>query len=160
MTANLKALHEKVSHHLQAIYADVVLDRPVGELATALMQTMRIDNDDDIIAPQSHCNYWDEDDVVMITYGDSITDGHEKPLFTLHRFLNTYCVNTINNVHILPFFPYSSDDGFAVIDYSQVDPDLGSWEDVQHIAHHCSHLIHYSVHKHIKQPGIHHASMT
>ena len=107
MTANLKALHEKVSHHLQAIYADVVLDRPVGELATALMQTMRIDNDDDIIAPQSHCNYWDEGDVVMITYGDSITDGHEKPLFTLHRFLN-------NGLASIVLFQLSSPE---VVDY-------------------------------------------
>ncbi|WP_018981589.1 sugar phosphorylase [Salinimonas chungwhensis] len=134
MTANLNALHEKVSHHLQAIYADVVLDRPVGELATQLMQSMRINSDEDITPPQPHFNYWDEDDIVMITYGDSITDGHEKPLFTLHRFLQTYCVNTINNVHILPFFPYSSDDGFSVIDYSSVNESLGDWDDISRLA--------------------------
>ncbi|AXR06407.1 sugar phosphorylase [Salinimonas sediminis] len=134
MTANWNTLHEKVSHHLQAIYADVQLDRPVGELATQLMKTMRLHEDNDIVSPQSHSNYWDEEDIIMITYGDSVMDGHEKPLFTLNRFLQTYCKNTINKVHILPFFPYSSDDGFSVIDYSSVNESLGEWSDVTRLA--------------------------
>ena len=40
----------------------------------------------------------------------------------------------INNVHILPFFPWTSDDGFSVVDYREIDPSLGSWRDVQEIA--------------------------
>ena len=33
-------------------------------------------------------------------------------------------------LHILPFFPYSSDDGFSVMDYRAVDPALGDWDDM------------------------------
>ena len=40
-------------------------------------------------------------------------------------------------VHILPFFPYSSDDGFAVMDYYTVNPSLGDWADIQKIAGRC-----------------------
>lgn len=134
MSTPWNILHEKVSHHLQAIYADVVIDTPVGELATQLMQTIGLEKDEDVTFPQPHCNYWDEDDIIMITYGDSVISEHERPLFSLFRFLHTYCKNTINNVHILPFFPYSSDDGFSVIDYSSVNESLGTWDDVSRIA--------------------------
>lgn len=70
----------------------------------------------------------------MITYGDSVIEENERPLVTLNRFLHKYCKNTINNVHILPFFPYSSDDGFSVIDYSSVNESLGTWDDIEAIA--------------------------
>jgi sucrose phosphorylase len=36
-------------------------------------------------------------------------------------------------VHILPFFPYSSDDGFSVIDYAWVDPELGRWSHIEEL---------------------------
>ncbi|AYA64593.1 sugar phosphorylase [Alteromonas sp. RKMC-009] len=129
-------LHEKVSHHLQSIYADVVLDIPVGDLATQLMQTMRLEGDKDVVQPTPHCNYWDEEDIIMITYGDSVISDDEQPLFTLDRFLHTYCKNTINKVHMLPFFPYSSDDGFSVIDYSSVNESLGDWPDIERLSKH------------------------
>ena len=134
MTTNWNSLHDKVTHHLQTIYANVSLEKSVSELATELIESMGLANDHDIVEPKHHCNYWDEQDVMMITYGDSIMHGHEKPLFTLHRFLQTYCKNTINKVHLLPFYPYSSDDGFSVIDYSSVNEALGEWTDIRRLA--------------------------
>jgi sucrose phosphorylase len=73
---------------------------------------------------------WDEKDVVLITYGDSIKQDNEIPLRTLKSFLNKNLKEQLSVVHILPFFPYSSDDGFSVIDFRQVDPELGDWNDV------------------------------
>ena len=134
MTTNWNSLHDKVTHHLQTIYANVSLKKSVSELATELIESMGLANDHYIVEPKHHCNYWDEQDVMMITYGDSIMHGHEKPLFTLHRFLQTYCKNTINKVHLLPFYPYSSDDGFSVIDYSSVNEALGEWTDIRRLA--------------------------
>ncbi|MDO6569130.1 sugar phosphorylase [Alteromonas sp. 1_MG-2023] len=129
-----QVLHDKVKHHLEYIYADVPLEHSLESLTMSLMETMGITPEDDIDLPQSHSNYWDEEDVIMITYGDSVIDADERPLVTLNRFLNRYSKNTINNVHILPFFPYSSDDGFSVIDYSSVNEALGSWDDIEAIA--------------------------
>lgn len=134
MTTTRNHLHDKVLHHLHSIYADVELDMSAESLATDLINAIGLTDDSEMVAPQAHCNYWDEEDIVMITYGDSITDGHERPLFTLNRFLQTYCKNTVNKVHILPFFPYSSDDGFSVIDYSSVNESLGDWEDITRLA--------------------------
>ena len=71
-----------------------------------------------------------ERDVFLITYGDSIKNETEKPLKTLHKFLKKNADNILEYVHILPFYPYSSDDGFSVIDYFKVNPELGDWDDV------------------------------
>ncbi len=77
---------------------------------------------------------WSERDVVLITYGDQISDDSSPPLSCLQRFLEQHRVaQAINTVHILPFFPYSSDDGFSVIDYRVVDPDLGTWKEVSEL---------------------------
>lgn len=74
---------------------------------------------------------WTQEDVVLITYGDSVVQEGVEPLETLQLFLKTYIKKAINNVHILPFFPYSSDDGFSVIDYTMVNPDLGDWHHIE-----------------------------
>ncbi|WP_167618052.1 alpha-amylase family glycosyl hydrolase [Maribellus sediminis] len=78
---------------------------------------------------------WDEKDVVLITYGDSIKTTGEQPLKTLHHFLNKQLKEQLTVVHILPFFPFSSDDGFSVIDFREVNPELGSWDDVTDLNH-------------------------
>jgi sucrose phosphorylase len=76
-------------------------------------------------------NHWTENDILMITYGDSIKSPDQKPLNVLYDFMESNLREIITWVHILPFFPYSSDDGFAVIDYLRVNDSLGSWEDIQ-----------------------------
>lgn len=85
---------------------------------------------------------WSERDVVLITYGDQIRpDDHQAgndpvtPLGTLHRWLlEERWDRQINVVHLLPFSPYSSDDGFSVIDYRQVAAEIGTWEDVRRLS--------------------------
>ncbi len=73
---------------------------------------------------------FDERDVVLITYGDTLRRPPEAPLRTLLEFWRARLSDVINTIHILPFYPYSSDDGFSVIDYESVDPALGGWEDI------------------------------
>jgi sucrose phosphorylase len=93
-------------------------------------------------SPEENLNKWSENNVQLITYGDSIySNTAEKPLVTLERFFEEYLQDTITGVHILPFFPYSSDDGFAVIDYLTVNPELGDWEDIKRIAEHFNLMI-------------------
>lgn len=73
---------------------------------------------------------WSERDVLLITYGDSITERGQVPLQTLRTFLETHVAGLISTVHLLPFYPFSSDDGFAVVNYDMVNPMLGDWDDV------------------------------
>lgn len=72
--------------------------------------------------------------VFLITYGDQIRDDINPPLHVLHNVARRYLTNLVNTMHILPFYPYSSDDGFSVIDYYTVNPDLGSWHDIEAIS--------------------------
>ena len=75
-----------------------------------------------------------EKDAVLITYPDTIYKEGEKPLVTLLHFLKKHVRGAVTGVHLLPFFPSSSDGGFAVKNYKEVDPRFGSWEDIQKIA--------------------------
>ncbi len=79
-------------------------------------------------------NLWDETDTLVITYGNSIVDGVHKPLDLLRHFLEENLAGVISGVHILPFFPFTSDDGFAVTDYRSVNSALGGWSDINRIA--------------------------
>ena len=72
----------------------------------------------------------DHTDAILITYGDQFRRDNEPPLRTLLSFLDQHLADAISGVHILPCFSYSSDDGFSVIDYRQVDPALGDWDDI------------------------------
>ncbi|MFA3792319.1 sugar phosphorylase [Aliiglaciecola sp. SL4] len=127
-------LCEKIQHHLDVIYQGVDIPQNSEELAKSLITTMRLDEVGDRQMPVPHQNHWSEEDIILITYGDSIESEMQTPLVTLHQFLNNHVKDTINSVHILPFFPYSSDDGFAVIDYSSVNESLGNWLDVKSIS--------------------------
>jgi len=138
-----KALFEqRVEQHLTSIYEGVDLCMSIDALASMLITTML--RDDPVRDPTPHKNRWDQQDVILIAYGDSIMRYRdadqavavpsEPPLHTLHRFMKNQCGGTINALHILPFYPYSSDEGFSVMNYVQVNESLGSWDDIQGIA--------------------------
>jgi sucrose phosphorylase len=74
-----------------------------------------------------------EADAVLITYGDQVQEPGKPPLQTLGEVLAEQASDLLSSVHLLPFYPYSSDDGFSVIDYKQVNPAFGTWNDVHRI---------------------------
>ncbi len=77
-----------------------------------------------------------ERDSILITYGDQVLSPNEKPLQTLKKFCEQYLINVIRGIHILPFYPWTSDDGFSVVDYCKIDPNLGDWEDISSMQDH------------------------
>ncbi|CAH1043911.1 sugar phosphorylase [Halomonas sp. TD01] len=79
---------------------------------------------------------WSEKDQWVISYGDSIVAEETPPLAVLNEFLQRYLGERISGVHVLPFFPWSSDDGFSVIHYREVNPELGDWEHIRELASH------------------------
>jgi sucrose phosphorylase len=125
---NNQLLLQKILGHLEFIYPD----QDTNALANQLIKTMRLH--EDCQHPLAHKNLWDQTDIVIITYANTILSGKQHPLKALLHFLKTHFTMLINSVHILPFFPYSSDDGFSVKDYKQVDPELGDWNDILRIS--------------------------
>lgn len=75
------------------------------------------------------------EDVMLISYADQLKRPGEAPIRTLLNFCDQHFKGVINSVHLLPFFPYSSDDGFSVIDYYRVSPTSGSWGDIEAFSH-------------------------
>ena len=82
-------------------------------------------------------NRFNQADAVLITYGDTflpVSDSPpeaDRPLAALRAFAERHLDGLLSSIHILPFFPYSSDYGFSIVDYEQVNPELGRWEDVE-----------------------------
>jgi len=134
---------EILKGHLTRLYsADII--QGLAPRLLELIETYR----DSIPIPDR--TEWDESDMVLITYADQVRADGDTSLAALRKFLVDHQLDQqINTVHLLPFFPYSSDDGFSVIDYKQVDPDSGTWKDVSdlgtrvnlafdYVANHCS----------------------
>jgi sucrose phosphorylase len=93
-------------------------------------------------------------DVVLITYGDALRKPGEAPLASLKQFMDTVFKDTVSVIHLLPMFPWSSDDGFSVIDYRTIDEKLGTWDNIEAlksgydlmfdaVINHCSRHSHY-----------------
>ena len=118
----------KIQPLLSKIYGKETTDKLLDKLYSLLEEHFADQKEENL-------NKWSENNILLISYGDSIcSQTGEKPLVTLNNFLRKYLQDTITGIHILPFFPYSSDDGFAVIDYLAVNPELGNWEDASAIA--------------------------
>ncbi|MDX1517305.1 MAG: sugar phosphorylase [Woeseiaceae bacterium] len=121
-------LQARVRTHLGLIYGE----EKAQDLVAPVIDAMRYDAP--LREPRPYRNYWDEKDCWMIAYATSVREPGEAGLATLMRFCDEHLREAINGVHVLPFYPYSSDDGFAVIDYLAVDETAGSWDDIRALA--------------------------
>lgn len=112
-----------VRDHLRALYGEQLGAATFERLRTRLERFMSP-------ARSDRRGVVTERDALLITYGDQLREPGVPPLQTLVNFCEQHLRDVVSGVHILPFYPYSSDDGFSVIDYLQVDPALGDWDDV------------------------------
>lgn len=120
-------LIEKVTDYLGELYPD----HDIAQLKAQCLAAMEITDLGSV--PEVREDYWSCEEIVLITYADSITSDSRTPLETLKHFADQYLSGRISTIHILPFFPYSSDDGFSVIDYSVVNQSHGDWDQIEAI---------------------------
>ena len=123
---------QRLREHLAAVYGMAPHGLPVDDWAARLLAAARLDAEQS--PPPAHRNLWDERDVAVITYGDSVLSDNEAPLKSLHQFLVDRLGQLVSWVHVLPFHPWTSDDGFSVLDYSSVNEALGGWSDISALA--------------------------
>ena len=99
-------------------------------------------------------NRFTEKDLILITYGDLLQSQNLCPLETLAQFVSKKLrlQEIFNTIHILPFFPYSSDRGFSITDFTTVNLSLGSWENIMEIGEHYQ-LMFDGVFNHISSRG-------
>jgi len=120
-------LIEKVTGYLGELYPD----HDITQLKDQCLAAMEITETGSVSKGRE--DYWSHEEIVLITYADSITSDSKTPLETLKYFADQYLSGRISTIHILPFFPYSSDDGFSVIDYSVVNQSHGDWDQIEAI---------------------------
>ena len=121
----------KLKQHLSLLYGDDCADiyARLEELIAGYQPALSKDQ-----SAHQQDPLWDESTVVLITYGDQIQDENVPALRSLRNFLIEHQLDqSMNTVHLLPIFPYSSDDGFSVIDYREIRADLGDWQEVKHL---------------------------
>ncbi len=124
-----KEFLEVVSKHLRVLYPDANLDQLIKRL---LLTTGRygLHSQSSQKSGLEDTGIWSEKDVVLITYADSLLSEESSPIKQLRNFATQHLQEAISTVHLLPFFPYSSDDGFSVKDYRAVNPESGTWNDI------------------------------
>jgi glycosidase len=115
---------ERIHEHLTSLYGAARAASAAERLDRRLAAFRQQAEQRIISAPLS------QDDVILITYGDQFRAPGQPPLRTLAELLNSTLRGVVSGVHILPFYPYTSDDGFSVVDYIAVDPQLGDWDDL------------------------------
>lgn len=119
---------ERIAERLRFVYGDEVAPAALERIERLAENWGRTERN-------LRAETWTEKDAVLITYGDQVRTEGEPPLRTLGRFLGEVGLDDgLSTIHILPCFPYSSDDGFSVIDYRVIDPNLGDWDDVAALA--------------------------
>lgn len=125
MTDLTPALQKKINKRLNMLYTK--------EQSKALLVKLqeRLNHYQEALAKTNFKPKWDEQDVVLISYGDTITSKDEEAsLRCLKDFSDTWLKDVFSVIHLLPIFPYTSDDGFSVADYRAIRSDLGDWKDV------------------------------
>lgn len=118
---------EKIAAHLEKIYTSKQDLDQANQLFTDLLEkyaTKKFTENPAI----------DQSNAYLITYGDSFQHGNEKGLKVLREVVQTYLDDSITDVHLLPMFPFTSDDGFSVTDYLTINPVLGDWDDIKKLA--------------------------
>ncbi|MBF0276936.1 MAG: sugar phosphorylase [SAR324 cluster bacterium] len=123
MLENQQFMDPTIQEKLSKVFGTQQANQIAGELESILNS----------FKGSSAADEWSEKDILLISYGDQIQSSGRADIQTLHRFLKRHLKGRINGVHLLPFYPYSSDDGFSVIDYWQVDPKKGTWQDIQQL---------------------------
>ena len=127
-------LEKRVVQHLNRIYADVLDKKNIKQLSSSLLEHVIETQNDMPLHITEDGESWTQNTIVMITYADTIEDTNSLPINSINKFLKTYCADTFEIVHILPFFPSSSDKGFSVKDYYSVYHQFGQWNDILRIS--------------------------
>ncbi|HGY3717421.1 TPA: sugar phosphorylase [Citrobacter gillenii] len=122
----IKVIH-KIQNCLTEVYGDSFTPAHSDALISRLEKSRKL-------ITKARKTHWDESDVVLITYADQFHSADKKPLLTFNQFYNEWLKSTFSHVHLLPFYPWSSDDGFSVIDYHQVAEETGEWNDIKQLS--------------------------
>lgn len=124
-SAKLKTIRKRLANLYGVEEADTLLDRFFHMIGRYGVGVNRTNLSSKVISQK---------DAVLITYADMVSDGKAHPFSTLKEFCTARLKGAFSAIHILPFYPWTSDDGFSVVDYREVDNRYGNWDDVSRLS--------------------------
>ena len=119
--------HDRVRALLSKIYRLETADSVLPDLISILEKHKPA-------IPEPKQSGLSEQDAILITYADQVQEAGKPPLQALQEFCRARLTGLVSGIHVLPFYPWSSDDGFSVMDYRQVAPQYGTWKDIRRLA--------------------------
>ena len=113
---------------IHACLLDVYGETTANKILPALVKSIKIAAERITALPEP--TPLNQNDTIIITYADQFRRSGQPPLETLGEVSDIILEKAVSSIHLLPFYPFTSDDGFSVSDYRRVNPDYGDWCDI------------------------------
>ena len=121
---------KKISSILRTIYKSNLDNNDIDYLNDQILQIIKIFNKKN---PKKKLKISEKTSLV-ISYGDNIYSNKANSIRVFQNFFKKNLIKYFNAVHFLPFYPSSSDSGFAVKDHYKIEKRIGSWSDIKKIS--------------------------
>ena len=121
---------KKISSILRNIYKPSLNERDIDHLKDQIIQIIKKFNQNNskkklIISEKTS---------LVICYGDNINSNQKSSIQVFQNFFKKNLNKYFNAIHFLPFYPSSSDSGFAVKDHYKIEKRIGNWSDIKKIS--------------------------
>ena len=127
MNKNDNSKYKKITNDVNAIYSYILSSSEIKKLSNDIIKLVKVKSNQKVRKIK-------ETDILLITYADTFKEKKKKSFTVLNSFLEKFLKNSINIVHILPYYPSSSDGGFAVTNFFRIDGRHGNWSDLKKIS--------------------------
>ena len=121
---------KKISSILRTIYKPSLNERDIDHLKDQIIQIIKKFNQNNSKKKLTIS----EKTSLVICYGDNINSNQKSSIQVFQNFFKKNLKKYFNAIHFLPFYPSSSDSGFAVKDHYKIERRIGSWSDIKKIS--------------------------
>ncbi len=121
---------KKISSILKTIYKPSLNERDIDHLKDQIIQIIKKFNQNNSKKKLTIS----EKTSLVICYGDNINSNQKNSIQVFQNFFKKNLKKYFNAIHFLPFYPSSSDSGFAVKDHYKIEKRIGSWSDIKKIS--------------------------
>ena len=121
---------EKIRSKLDSIYKTYLSKKEIDYFKDEISKIIKIFNKNN---PRRK-KIISEKTSLIICYADSVYSKKKSSIKIFQSFYKKKLKKYFNTIHFLPFYPSSSDSGFAVKDHYKIDSKLGNWSDIKKIS--------------------------
>ncbi len=121
---------KKIRSILENIYKLILPKRDINNLKDEIIQIIKNFNQKN---PKKKIII-SEKTSLIICYGDAVYSNEKGSIKVFQSFFQKNLKKYFDTIHFLPFYPSSSDSGFAVKDHYKIEKRIGNWSDLKRIS--------------------------